>query len=143
MYVYEFYRGTKGYGAGVAKENTIRFWVQRFRSGNFVLQNQPCGRRETKVENEELKAIVEVDPSQTTSEIAPGFGVIFGGLAPVSFTSHYSFLKSGQTITTADIYCQQLQTMKEELATKQPRLVNRSFAAALRQRMTTIDGQLL
>ncbi|XP_064073645.1 histone-lysine N-methyltransferase SETMAR-like [Vanessa tameamea] len=26
----------------------------------------------------------------------------------------------------ADIYCQQLQTMKEELAAKQPRLVNRS-----------------
>ncbi|KAL0860086.1 hypothetical protein ABMA27_010401 [Loxostege sticticalis] len=38
---------------------------------------------------------------------------------------HYSILKSGQTIT-ADIYCQQLQTMKEELAAKQPRSVNRS-----------------
>ncbi|KAL0842120.1 hypothetical protein ABMA28_014298 [Loxostege sticticalis] len=35
---------------------------------------------------------------------------------------HYSFLKSGQTIT-ADIYCQQLQTMKEELAAKQLRLL--------------------
>ncbi|XP_064074382.1 histone-lysine N-methyltransferase SETMAR-like [Vanessa tameamea] len=38
---------------------------------------------------------------------------------------HFSFLKSGQTVT-ADIYCHQLQTMKEELAAKQPRLVNRS-----------------
>ncbi|CAF4887770.1 unnamed protein product [Pieris macdunnoughi] len=35
------------------------------------------------------------------------------------------FLKSGQTIT-ADVYCQQLQTMMEKLAAKQPRLVNRS-----------------
>ncbi|CAF4859297.1 unnamed protein product [Pieris macdunnoughi] len=38
---------------------------------------------------------------------------------------HCSFLKSGQTIT-ADVYCQQLQTMMEKLAAKQPRLVNRS-----------------
>ena len=37
---------------------------------------------------------------------------------------HFSFLKSGQTIT-ADVYCQQLQTMMEKLAAKQPRLVNR------------------
>jgi [histone H3]-lysine36 N-dimethyltransferase SETMAR len=38
---------------------------------------------------------------------------------------NYSFLKSGQTIT-ADVYCQQLQTMMEKLAVKQPRLLNRS-----------------
>ncbi|RVE52011.1 hypothetical protein evm_003289 [Chilo suppressalis] len=74
----------------------LRFWFQRFRSGNFVLQNQsPDGRpEETKVENEELKAIVEADSSQNTSEIAAGFG--------------------------------QLKTMKKEPAAKQPRLVNRS-----------------
>ncbi|RVE51280.1 hypothetical protein evm_004084 [Chilo suppressalis] len=65
-----------------------------YRSGNFDLQNQPRGRPETKVENEEIKAIVEADPSQSTSEIAAGF--------------------------------EQLQTMKEELAAKQPRVVNRS-----------------
>ncbi|RVE45194.1 hypothetical protein evm_010166 [Chilo suppressalis] len=65
-----------------------------FGSGNFKLQNQPRGRPETKVGNEELKAIVEEDPSQSTSDIAAGFG--------------------------------QLQTMKEDLAAKQPRLVNRS-----------------
>ncbi|KAL0893266.1 hypothetical protein ABMA27_014864 [Loxostege sticticalis] len=63
------------YGAGVAKESTVRFWFQRFRSENFDLQNQPHRRPETKVENEELKAIVEADPSQSTSEIAAGFGV--------------------------------------------------------------------
>ncbi|CAG9138326.1 unnamed protein product [Plutella xylostella] len=77
IYEYEFHRGTSAaetalrindvYGDGVAKENTVRFWFQRFRSGNF----QP----ETKVDNEELKAIVEADPSQTTSELAAGSGV--------------------------------------------------------------------
>ncbi|KAJ0182547.1 hypothetical protein K1T71_001916 [Dendrolimus kikuchii] len=38
---------------------------------------------------------------------------------------HYRFLKSGQTIT-ADVYCQQLQTMMEKLGAKQPTLLNRS-----------------
>ncbi|CAG9093900.1 unnamed protein product [Plutella xylostella] len=82
IYEYEFHRGTSAaerarrindvYGDGVAKENTVRFWFQRFRSGNFDLQNKPRGRPETKVDNEELKAIVEADPSQTTSELAAG-----------------------------------------------------------------------
>ncbi|CAG9136399.1 unnamed protein product [Plutella xylostella] len=85
IYEYEFHRGTSAaktarrindvYGDGVAKENTVRFWFQRFRSGNFDLQNKPRGRPETKVDNEELKAIVEADPSQTTSELAAGSGV--------------------------------------------------------------------
>ncbi|XP_050354867.1 uncharacterized protein LOC126776409 isoform X3 [Nymphalis io] len=83
IYEYEFYRGTSAtetarriidlYGAGVAKESTVHFWFQRFHSGNFDLQNQPRGRPETKVENEELKAIVEADSSQSTSEIAAVF----------------------------------------------------------------------
>ncbi|KAJ0173543.1 hypothetical protein K1T71_010692 [Dendrolimus kikuchii] len=51
------------------------FWFQRFRSGNFDLQNKPRGRPDTKVDNAELKAIAEADPSQTTSEIAAGCGV--------------------------------------------------------------------
>ncbi|CAG9113468.1 unnamed protein product [Plutella xylostella] len=37
--------------------------------------NKPRGRPETKVDNEELKAIVEANPSQTTSELAAGSGV--------------------------------------------------------------------
>ncbi|GBP85048.1 hypothetical protein EVAR_48385_1 [Eumeta japonica] len=38
-------------------------------------RNQSRGRPETLVDNEKLKVIVEVDPSQTTSELAAGFGV--------------------------------------------------------------------
>ncbi|CAF4830065.1 unnamed protein product [Pieris macdunnoughi] len=196
IYEYEFRRGTSAadktrrvndvYGGHVAKENTVRFWFQRFRSGNFDLRNKPRGRPETQVDNEVLKAIVEADPSQTTSELAAGCGVsdktvlihlkqigniksilnrivtcdekwiLYDNrkrsaqwldpgqpakscpkrkltpkklLVSVWWTSagivHCSFLKSGQTIT-ADVYCQQLQTMMEKLAAKQPRLVNRS-----------------
>ncbi|RVE43070.1 hypothetical protein evm_012277 [Chilo suppressalis] len=115
IYEYKFYRGTSAagtarrivdvYGAGIAKESTVRFWFQCFRSGNFDLQNQPRGRPEIKVENEDLKAIVEADLSQSTSEIAVGFG--------------------------------QLQTMKEELAAKQWRLVNRFRPLLLNDNATT------
>ncbi|KAJ0183177.1 hypothetical protein K1T71_001153 [Dendrolimus kikuchii] len=85
IYEYEFHRGTSAtetarrindvYGGGVAKENIVRFWFQRFRSGNFDLQKKPRGRTEAEVDNAELKAIVEADPSQTMSEIAAGCGV--------------------------------------------------------------------
>ncbi|KAJ0179459.1 hypothetical protein K1T71_005171 [Dendrolimus kikuchii] len=37
--------------------------------------NKPRGRPETKVDNTELKAILEADPSQTTSKIAAGCDV--------------------------------------------------------------------
>lgn len=226
IYEYEFHRGTSAaettrrinnvYGPGTANERTVRFWFQRFSSGNFNLHNEPRGRPDTQVKNEELKAIVEADPSQTTSELAAAFGVsdktilihlrqigkikklekwvphelteanqqtrvaccvsllnrhnnegilnrivtcdekwiLYDNrkrssqwldpgepakpcpkrkltqkkiLVSVWWTSagviHYSFLRSGQTIT-ADLYCQQLQTMMEKLAIKQPRLMN-------------------
>jgi histone-lysine N-methyltransferase SETMAR len=85
IFEYEFHRGTSAsetarrindvYGDGAAKENIVRFWFQRFRSGNFNLQNKPRGRPETNVDNEELRTILEVDPSQSTSELAVGCGV--------------------------------------------------------------------
>ncbi|GBP12952.1 Histone-lysine N-methyltransferase SETMAR [Eumeta japonica] len=40
-----------------------------------VLANKPRRRPETLVDDEELKAIVEEHPSQTTSELAEGFDV--------------------------------------------------------------------
>ncbi|KAL0867972.1 hypothetical protein ABMA27_008639 [Loxostege sticticalis] len=141
----------------VSQKSTVRFWFQRFRSGNFDLQNQPRGRPETKVENEELKAYMEADPSQRTLEIAAGIlnriitcdekWILYDNRKRSSqwlnpgdpakscpkrkFTQKKLLVSvwwtsaASQTIT-ADIYCQQMQTIKEELAAKQPRLVNRS-----------------
>lgn len=243
IFEYEFHRGTSAaetarrindvYGEATVKENTVRFWFQRFRSGNFDLQNKPRGRPETLVVNEDLKVIVEADPSQTTSELAAGFGVsdktilnhlkqigkvkklekwvphelseanqktrvdccitllnrhknegilnriitcdekwiLYNNrkrssqwlnpgepakscpkrkltqkkvLVSVWWTSigviHYSFLRSGQTIT-ADLYCQQLETMMEKLAVKQPRLVNCSSPLLLQDNARPHTGQ--
>ncbi|GBP13223.1 hypothetical protein EVAR_93172_1 [Eumeta japonica] len=57
VYEYEFHRGTINaeislrinnvYGEATVEENTIRFWFQCFRSGNFDLQKKPRGRPET------------------------------------------------------------------------------------------------
>ena len=52
----------------------MQFRFQRFRSGNFDLQNKPR-QPEIQVDSEELKAIVEADPSQATLELRTGFGV--------------------------------------------------------------------
>lgn len=41
--------------------NERAYWLNRFCSGNFVLANEHRGRPE-KVDNDELKAIVEADP---------------------------------------------------------------------------------
>ena len=67
------------YGGSIAKENTVRFWFLRFRSANIDLnrkdRKKPSEELETQVVNEKLKAIMEADPPQTTSDLAAGYGV--------------------------------------------------------------------
>lgn len=228
IFEYEFLRGNTAaqttrnindvYGPNTACINTVHYWFNRFKTGNFELKNEPRGRPVTIVDNDELKAIVEADPTQSTAELAAGFGVsvkttlkhlrqigkikkldkwvphelndqqrdlrveaciallnrhrnegilnrivtcdekwilydnrkrssqwVDPGTAPnqcakekithrkmmvtVWWTSaglvHHSFLPNGTTMT-ADVYCQELQTMMEKLAIQQPTLVNRS-----------------
>lgn len=85
IFEYEFRRGTNAaetarninaaFGEGSTNERTVRFWFKRFRDGNFDLKNEPRGRPPTQVNNDELKEIVEADPSQTTQELAAWFNV--------------------------------------------------------------------
>ena len=68
-YECEFRRGTnasqtarninKVFGDNVANKRTVRRRCERFRSGDLSLENQPCGRPATKIDNDELKAVVE------------------------------------------------------------------------------------
>ncbi|XP_011144654.2 histone-lysine N-methyltransferase SETMAR-like [Harpegnathos saltator] len=116
IFEYEFRRGTNAtqatrninemFDEDVANEHTVRRWFDKFHSSDFSLENEPPGRPETKVDNDELKAeVVEADTSQTTRELAA------------------SFMKPGQSIT-ANVYYNQLDEMMRMLAIKQPRLVN-------------------
>lgn len=225
---YEYRRGSNAaqaarnindvYGANTTNQRTTCYWFARFRSGNFDLKNEPRGRPKTLVDNDELKAIVEADDTQSTAELAAAFDVsvktilvhlrqigkvkkldkwvphelndrqrevrvetclallnrhtnegilnrivtcdekwilfdnrkrsaswLDPGSAPkqcpkrkltprkvmvtVWWSSagviHHSFLPNGMSIT-ADVYCEELNTMMEKLAHLQPALVNRS-----------------
>ena len=47
------------FGEASTSHSGVSFWSAEFRSGDFKLQNEPCGRPQPKVNNDELKAIVE------------------------------------------------------------------------------------
>ncbi|XP_045455594.1 histone-lysine N-methyltransferase SETMAR-like [Melitaea cinxia] len=82
---YEFRRGSKAaeaarnindvYGANTTNNRGTRYRFVRFRSGNFDLRNEPRGRPKILVDNDELKAIVEADDSQSTAKLAAAFEV--------------------------------------------------------------------
>ncbi|XP_045448204.1 histone-lysine N-methyltransferase SETMAR-like [Melitaea cinxia] len=85
IFEFEFRRGANAaeaarninvaFGEGTANERTVRFWFKRFCDGNFDLKNEPRGRPPTQVNNNELKEMVEADPSQTTQKLAAWFNV--------------------------------------------------------------------
>ena len=63
------------FGEGSTSRSIVSFWFAKLRSGDFSLENEPSGRSQSKVNNDELKAIVESDTSQTTRELESKFGV--------------------------------------------------------------------
>ncbi|KAK6043275.1 hypothetical protein COOONC_19220, partial [Cooperia oncophora] len=70
---YEFRRGSTAaqavrnitvvFGEDAPNERTVRRWFAKFESGDFDLQNESRGRPECKLNNDELKAVVEADPT--------------------------------------------------------------------------------
>ncbi|KAK6046700.1 hypothetical protein COOONC_15795 [Cooperia oncophora] len=90
---YEFRRGSTAaqavrnitvvFGEDAPNERTVRRWFAKFESGDFDLQNESRGRPECKLNNDELKAVVEADPTQSTRELAAKFGV-----CKVTISSH-------------------------------------------------------
>ena len=50
------------------------FWFATFRSGDFNLENKPRKIPQPKVNNDELKAIIECDTPQITRELAQKIG---------------------------------------------------------------------
>ncbi|EZA47959.1 Histone-lysine N-methyltransferase SETMAR [Ooceraea biroi] len=119
IYEYEFRRGTTVsetarninavFGEGSTTKATVGNWFKNFRDGDFSLANEPRRRPKTKVDNDHSRAVVESDPSQSTRELASIFNV---------------------SIPTY-LYCKQLDEMIQQLAIKQPKLVNRSMPILL------------
>lgn len=82
---YEFLRGNTAsqtarningvFGCSVTTQQTVANWFAKFRKGQFGLTNEPRGRPEPKVCNDQLKVTVESDPSQSAHEISLKFCV--------------------------------------------------------------------
>ena len=77
---YESHRGTTAakavrnvnrvFGEGSANKVMVGKWFTKCSKGNFDLTNEPWGKPELKVNNDDLRAAVESDTSQTVSELA-------------------------------------------------------------------------
>ena len=63
------------FGEGSTSHSTVSVWFGEFRSGDFSLENEPRGRPQPKLNNDQAKANLESDTSQTTRELASNFCV--------------------------------------------------------------------
>ncbi|CAH1636645.1 unnamed protein product [Spodoptera littoralis] len=59
--------------SNTTNQRTTCYWFTRSRSGNIDLKNEPRGRPKNLVDNDELKAIVEADDTQSTAKLAAAF----------------------------------------------------------------------
>ena len=63
------------FGEGSTNKVTVGRWFSKFSKGDLELQNEPRGKLEPKVKNDDLRAAVESDPWQTAPELAQMFKV--------------------------------------------------------------------
>ena len=64
------------YGETAISENTYREWFQRFKNGDFDVEDRHSSGREKIFEDAELEALLEQDSCQNQEELARSLGVI-------------------------------------------------------------------
>ena len=57
------------YGEGALKDRQCRNWFDKFRSGDFSLKDEQRSGRPNEVDNDQIKAIIELDRHVTVREI--------------------------------------------------------------------------
>ena len=55
----------QSFGNVSVNERTVRRWFAKFRSRDFNLEDDPRSGRPTVIQDEDLRTLVETDPSQT------------------------------------------------------------------------------
>ncbi|MEZ0498464.1 IS630 transposase-related protein [Sphingomonas sp. IW22] len=88
IYFYEFRLGTKAaetarkinevWGHGTVNQSTVRRWYQKFRNGDLSLEEEERIGRPSKLDNKELKALVEKDTRTTIRKLATNLDVSIG-----------------------------------------------------------------
>ena len=63
------------YGEVAISERTCRDWFQRFKNGDFDVEDRHSGGREKVFEDAELEALLEQDSCQNQEELARSLGV--------------------------------------------------------------------
>jgi len=64
------------YGKAAISERTCPEWFQRFKNGDFEVEDRHSGGREKIFEDAELEALLEQDLCQNQEELARSLGVI-------------------------------------------------------------------
>ena len=62
------------FGQGAVYERTARRWFDRFRSGNYSLEDEPRSGHPSEIDDEQLQHTVEADPRQSTRDLATALG---------------------------------------------------------------------
>ncbi|XP_036131815.1 histone-lysine N-methyltransferase SETMAR-like [Molossus molossus] len=85
LFLYEFKLGHSAamasrniisvFGEGSVSERTIRWWFEKFRSGDLSLKNEPRGRPRSVLNEDELRAMVEANPKTAIRGLAADLGV--------------------------------------------------------------------
>ncbi|XP_036202334.1 histone-lysine N-methyltransferase SETMAR-like [Myotis myotis] len=85
LFLYEFKLGHSAatasrniasvFGEGSVNERTIRWWFEKFRSGDLSLKNEPRGRPRSVLNEDELRAMVEANPKSAVRGLAADLGV--------------------------------------------------------------------
>jgi len=63
------------YGENAVSHTTCRRWYQKFRQGDFSLEDEPRAGRPQKIETDELQVLLETNSAQTEKELAEQLGV--------------------------------------------------------------------
>jgi len=63
------------YGENVVSHTTCKRWYQKFRQGDFILEDEPRAGCPQKIETDELQALLDINSAQTEQELAEQFGV--------------------------------------------------------------------
>jgi len=63
------------YGENVVSYTTCKRWYQKFRQGDFNLEDEPRAGRPQEMETDELRALLDINTAQTEKKLAEQLGV--------------------------------------------------------------------